>query len=283
MFVDGHDHRGSREHRLPARGNRLLKGFEVPIDMFSLDAATAGLHHAFFGKRHNCRYRQTGCEVACRLNNQGEQSMSMMRTLRLSLLVPLGVVATLATACSSSSSPSAAPPTTTFTLASGEVTCTNITGALTFSPPLTTKGGSAESTVIALTAAGCSTQGSNVPTVTGAAESTTISSATNSCTGLLTSRALTIHIAWTPSTIRPSVLTFSGYGGTSSSSGDVGFALPSHGGTAKVTGSFSGTDHGAGSTATAISSQTGTQLLAACGSSAGLTSIQVSSGTVTLK
>jgi len=207
--------------------------------------------------------------------------MSMTRKVRLSLLVPLGIVAVLATACSSS--PSAAPPTTTLTLANGEVTCTNITGALTFSPPLTTKGGSAESTAITLTASGCTTTGSNVTAVTGATESTTITSATNSCTGLLTSRALTINIGWKPSTIRPSVLTFSGYAGTSSSAGDVGFALPDKGGNAKVTGSFSGADHGSGSTATALSDQTGTQLLAACGSTAGLTSIQVSSGTMTLK
>ncbi len=207
--------------------------------------------------------------------------MSMIRTLRLSLLVPLGLPAILATACSSS--PSAAPPTTTLTLATGEVTCTDITGALTFSPPLTTKGGSAESTAITLTAGRCTTKGSNVTTVTGATESATITSATNSCTGLLTSRALTINIAWNPTTIRPSVLTFSGYAGTSSSAGDVGFALPSSGGDAKVTGSFSGADHGAGSTATALSSQTGTQLLAACASSAGLTSVQVSSGTMTLQ
>ncbi len=209
--------------------------------------------------------------------------MSMMRAVRLSLLVPLGVIATLATACSSSPSPSAAPPTTTLTLATGAVTCTDITGALTFSPPLTTKGGSAESTAIALTASGCTTNGSNVPTVTRGSESATLTSDTNSCTGLLMSRALTVNIAWTPSTIRPSVLTFSGYGGTSGSSGEEGFALPNAGGGAKVTGSFAGADHGAGSTATAVSAQTATQLLAACGSSAGLTSIQVSSGTVTLK
>ena len=124
--------------------------------------------------------------------------MSTMRTLRLSLLVPLGMVAILGAACSSSPSPSAAPPTTTLTLATGEVTCNNITGSLTFSPPLTTKGGSSESTAIVLTAAGCTTKGSNVSTVTGATESATITSATNSCTGLLTSRALTVNIAGPP-------------------------------------------------------------------------------------
>jgi hypothetical protein len=100
---------------------------------------------------------------------------------------------------------------------------------------------------------------------------------------LITSRALTINIAWAPATIRPSVLTFSGYGGTTGTSGGEGFKLPNPGGTAKVTGSFSGSDHGASSTAVTLSDQTTTQLLSACGSPTGLTSIQVTSGTVSLQ
>jgi hypothetical protein len=59
--------------------------------------------------------------------------------------------------------------------------------------------------------------------------------------------------------------------------------LPKSGATAKVTGSFAGSDHGAGTTATAFSGETTTQLLGACESSAGLTSIAVTSGSVTLK
>jgi hypothetical protein len=200
------------------------------------------------------------------------------------LLVALGLVALVATACSSS--PKAAPATTTtttVTTATGGVACTNLTGSLTFSPPLTTKGGSAESTAIALSATGCTTKGSNVANVTGATASATISSTTNSCTSLITSRPLAINITWAPATTHPSVLSFSGYGGTTGSSGGEGFKLPGTGATAKVTGSFAGSDHGATSTATAVSGETATQLLAACGSSAGLTSIQVTSGTVTLQ
>jgi hypothetical protein len=207
--------------------------------------------------------------------------MSILRCMRLSLVLPLGLVATLAS-CSSGSSPSAGPTTTAQTLATGGITCTNITGSLTFTPPLTTKGGSAESTAITLSAAGCTTQGSNVSTVTGASGSATITSTTNSCTGLLNSRALTVTMTWTPSSIRDSVVTFSGYGGVTNTSGGEGFKLPNAGGTAKVTGSFAGSDRGAGSTATTYSDQTGTQLLTACGSSAGLPSLHVSSGALTL-
>jgi len=208
--------------------------------------------------------------------------MSIMRTMRSPLLVSLALVSISAAACSSSSSPNASPATTALTLARGGLSCTTITGSLTFSPPLTTKGVSPESTAIALTATGCTTEGSNVTNVTGGSGSATITSPTNSCTGLLNSRAIKIDLAWTPPTIRQSVLTFSGYAGASSS-GNEGFTLPNAGGTAKVTGSFAGSDHGAGSTAATFSNQTGMQLLTACGSSSGLTSLQVTSGTLILK
>lgn len=206
-----------------------------------------------------------------------------MRSSRSALLLALGLMATVATACGSSSSPSASPPTTTITTATGGVICTTITGSLTFSPPLTTKGTSSESTAITLKAAGCTTKGSNVATVTGGMGSATLTSPTNSCAGLLNSRALTVDMTWAPSTIHGSVVTFSGYTAASSASGGEGFILPAPGGTAKVTGSFSGSDHGAGSTAATYSNQTGTQLLSACGAATGLTSIDVTSGTLSLK
>ncbi len=207
--------------------------------------------------------------------------MSITRKVGVPGLVPLLALTLLAAACSSGSSPS--PTSAPATTATGSVTCHNISGALAFSPPLTTKGTSPESTAITLTAAGCTTKGSNVSRVTKGTGSATLTSSTNSCTGLLTSRALTIDISWTPSTIRPTVLTFSGYGGASGTSGDEGFTLPDAGGTAKVMGSFAGADHGSGSTAATFSGQTATELLASCGSSTGLTSIEVTSGTVVLK
>jgi hypothetical protein len=79
------------------------------------------------------------------------------------------------------------------------------------------------------------------------------------------------------------VITFSGYSVGTGPSGGGEFTLPKAPGTAKVTGSFAGSDHGAGSKAAAVSSQTATELVAACGSSAGLASIPVTSGNVTLK
>jgi hypothetical protein len=208
-----------------------------------------------------------------------------MLTIRRSRwgLVALGLLAVVAAACSSggsSTTTSTSPPPK---VATGTVICSDVTGALTFSPPLTTKGTSPESTAISLSASGCVTKGSNVATVATGAGSATISGTTNSCTNLLNPRALTVDITWSPSTIRPSVLTFSGYAPSTGPSNGEGFILPAPKGTAKVTGSFAGSDQGAASTAATYSGQTATQLLAACGSSAGLPSIQVTSGNLTLK
>ena len=202
----------------------------------------------------------------------------MRHSQRLPFLL-LVLLTLVAAGCSSASTPTAPTAKT----ATGEVMCTHLVGQLTFSPPLKDKGTSAETTAISLQASGCTASGSNVSAVTGSDASGTITSPTNSCTALLTSRTLSIRIIWAPSTIRPSVLTFSGYRAAASGSGGQGFALPNTGGTAKVTGSFSGSDQGAASSAQTYSGQTATQLLAACGSSVGLTSLQVTSGTVTLR
>lgn len=202
--------------------------------------------------------------------------MSVGHAPRLPFLA-LILITVVVAGCSGSS------PTPAAKTATGAITCTHLAGRLTFLPPLRDKGTVTEVTTISLQASGCTTSGSNVPDVTGSVASGTITSPTNSCTGLLTSRALSIHITWAPSTIRASVLTFSGYRGASSVSGGEGFALPNAGGTAKVTGSFSGSDQGAASSAETYSDQTATQLLTACSSSAGLTSLAVTSGTVTLR
>jgi hypothetical protein len=203
--------------------------------------------------------------------------MSVMHRWASVFLIALGLVAMLTAGCSSGS------VLANDTVATGSVTCTNITGTLAFSPPLTMKGNSPESTAITLVASGCTTTRSNVSSVTRGLAATTISSTSNSCSGLLSSRALTIKVAWTPATISQSVLTFSSYSAASSPSGGEGFTLPKLGGTAKVTGSFPGPDHGSGSVAATFSDQTATQLLTACGSSVGLASIRVTSGNVTLK
>lgn len=202
--------------------------------------------------------------------------MVVTREARSVWLLPLAFVALLTAGCGSSSSPATA------TLATGSVTCSNITGGLAFSPPLVTEGDSAESTAISLRASGCTTSGSDVSAVTGGKSATAISSPSNACNRVLTTRSLTLKVTWIPATIRPSLITFSEYGATSSRAGVVGFTFPNPGGTANVTGSFAGSDNGSRSTATVFFNRTAAQLLATCKSS-GLTSIPVTSGRVTLK
>ena len=201
------------------------------------------------------------------------------RTSVLALFLPLVVVVTTAAACGSS--PTSSAPKVV--VATGDVSCTGVTGTVSFAPSLTNTGKSPESASISVTSTGCTTSGSDVH-VTSGAGTATLSDPTNSCTGLVTPRQLTVDITWTPSTVHSSEVTFSGFSvATNGPGGGGGFTLPSASGTAKVSGSFAGSDHGAGSTSAVYSSDTVTKLLAACGSAAGLASIPVTSGSLTLK
>jgi hypothetical protein len=200
--------------------------------------------------------------------------MSVTQGSRAVFLLPLVLSALLFTGCGSSPA--------RVTVATGGVTCADITGALAFSPPLTANGKSTESTRITLAAARCRTSGSDVAGVTSGHVTSTISSMSNACNRVLTLRSLTIRATWTPATIGPSVITFSEYNLSSSPSGAGGFTFPNPGGTAEVTGSFAGSDGGARSTAAVFFDRTVTQLLAAC-RSRGLAAIPVTSGRVTLQ
>jgi hypothetical protein len=196
------------------------------------------------------------------------------------VLAPLLVVTVVGAACSST--PASTAPTVV--VARGSVQCSTVTGSVDFAPPLTTKGTSAETTTISVTSSDCAVTGSNVNAVKSGVGTATISSPTNSCAGLLTPRPLSVDVTWDPSLVHTSVVMFSGYTvDTNGPGGGGGFTLPDTGGTAKVTGSFAGSDKGAGSTAATYSSMTTNQLLAACGSSTGLASIPVTSGTISLK
>jgi hypothetical protein len=220
----------------------------------------------------------------------------------LALALPLALV-TILSACSSSSSNSSSQaatttsPTTTTTLAgqaatpttlaggtvaTGSITCTNVTGTVTFNPPLTNSGTSPETTSIALNASGCTTTGSNVSVVQSGTATTTIQSTTNGCTSLLSSKPLAVAITWAPRTTHASVVSFSGYAIVNDAANHIGFGLPASGGTATVAGSFAGSDNGAASKSTTYSGLTTTQLLAACASASGVPSLALVSGSVTL-
>jgi len=187
--------------------------------------------------------------------------------------VALGLFAIMVTGCSSSASSSG--------VATGGVSCSQITGTVSFAPPLATSGKAAETTTVTLRASKCNTSDSDVSVVSGAATAT-INRATNACASLLTSKAITATVTWKPTSIRPTVVRFSGFSVTADKAGDAGFALPGPGHSVDVTGSFAGADHGARSQAVVFSSQPATQPLAACAQASGLSTIVVASGALTL-
>lgn len=219
----------------------------------------------------------------------------------LTFVVPLALVVVLS-GCSSktstsgtsttrastttTSTTSAAGGVTPITLAggvvsTGSVTCTNVTGTITFSPPLSNTGTSPETTRLSLTATGCTTAGSSGTQVTSGTATATIQSPTNGCISLLTSKPVAVAVTWSPSSIHASVASFSGYAIVSDAAQHIGFGLPNAKGSVSVAGSFAGTDNGAKSTASTYSNITTVQLLTACGTTAGVPTLAIARGTVT--
>lgn len=167
-------------------------------------------------------------------------------------------------------------------VATGSITCTKVTGTITFTPPITGNGSSAESTDISLTVDGCTTTGSNVAQVTGGTATATIKTASSNCSNLLNPQPVSVAVSWSPGSVHASQASFSSDGIVSDSAGHLGFGLPGSGGTATVTGSFAGSDNGAKSSATTYSTLTAAELQSACASPAGVASLTVASGSVTL-
>lgn len=146
----------------------------------------------------------------------------------------------------------------------GTYSCTKLTGKLTFTPALTLAGGKAETIKVSTTAAGC-TGGKPVPAkVVGTA---TIKLASNSCTGLQAATPIMLNQAYTP------LVTAGVFKGTAK--GTLATAV-----TFSLTGKMSGSYVSALATAKATLTQTGPQVLAACGGS-GLGSVTIAKGTVT--
>ncbi|HXX89287.1 MAG TPA: hypothetical protein VEI83_03570 [Acidimicrobiales bacterium] len=168
-------------------------------------------------------------------------------------------------------------------MATGGVSCTNLTGTVTFSPPLAKGGTSPETYRFSLTATGCTTTGSDVAQVVSGTAVTTVEVPTNGCASVLgRGPGKGTVITWTPSSIAPTTVSFSGSATGPNSAGDLGFAVPGPGGTATVTGSFAGADNGAHSTASAYTSFPESELRATCQGPGGLSSVTMTSGSVDL-
>lgn len=200
-----------------------------------------------------------------------------------SLAVPIGLIAALplAVGLPTGSASAANPP------APGTITCTQITGKITFTPPLTLAGNAnSEVTKTTTTSTHCTVSTGTAPTK-GVTHSTITKTSTNntanSCTGLATSVPVTEHVVWTHTPlIANTTVKFSGLmQATEPVSGDAGFTLPNTGGTASVTGSYPGTDHGKTSTATVYTNKTASQIATACAT--GVASLTIDAGSATLK
>jgi len=105
----------------------------------------------------------------------------------------------------------------------------------------------------------------------------------NSCGRFLGLPApVAVAVAWSPNSVHASVASFSDYIFLVDPTGHAGFGFPGTGGTANVTGSFGGTDGGKSSTVSFLSSLTNKQFLAQCATTAGVSSMSIVIGTLTL-
>jgi hypothetical protein len=87
-----------------------------------------------------------------------------------------------------------------------------------------------------------------------------------------------VNVHWTPSTVDPTTVSFTGYAPSTAAGQGSGFVFPNPGGKASVQGSFPGSNGGANSIAYAFTTAGESQLLGSCQSPAGLSSLVISSG-----
>jgi hypothetical protein len=201
---------------------------------------------------------------------------------RISLLCVV-ITVPLVMSVSAQAAPFTPAVATTFT---GSVTCATLTGHLLFSPPLTTRGGSAETAKLLVDAHGCTgatSQGGLTLSYGRMTETFTYGS--NACQDLLSLPASTADIAWVDTTgktkaIAPTDISYSGGVLTANGTGQAVFTWPGSGGTATATGSFANSDRGVSTNATVTFKQTIKLIAAVCASTGGLHSLSVASGSV---
>lgn len=161
----------------------------------------------------------------------------------------------------------------------GTVTCSQVTGRVSFEPPLVEGGTASEAATLALTIKGCVAAGGGTsPTVAhGAGE---LPMASNTCTNLAsrTKAGLDIVISWRPTTDGSTTLSFPGFTPTTGSS----LGLHMGGRHTRVTGSYAGSDRGATSTAAMTFGSSPADVTSACASSTGLKRLKIQAGVLTL-
>jgi hypothetical protein len=185
------------------------------------------------------------------------------------LLVPLALVTAIG-------------PTTAWaksTVQPGTVTCKSVTGYVKFSPGLTAAGGKSVKVTSSTTYSSCTATGGGISPTKGTEKSTSTASS-NGCTAVLEAAPTTetFTTKWSPSNIASSTTIFPA-SAIKSSESPVSLT---YGGTGTTgTGSYTGTDGGAKTTATVVFTQTVASITSACTTKAGLKELTIASGSAT--
>jgi hypothetical protein len=177
---------------------------------------------------------------------------------------------------------------TTVNVANDSVTCADVSGTVTFSPPLTLSGTTDHSQTTTVTASlkKCTVTGANPAKITKATVSGTIvdPSTTGSCTGL--AGASTVSGSLTTTWSSKDILT-PGDTSTTTFNQDVGstytkgknsyglFEIPGAGGIIGVSGDFTGSNGGATSSIEAQTKDTDAEIATQCEAPGGLSSLTI--------
>ena len=168
-------------------------------------------------------------------------------------------------------------------VATGSVTCSKVSGSITYHPAEHHVSTEPVRIVFVFHASQCKTKNSNVKNVTGGSLSEVVVNPTNACASGISSHPVHATGTWTARNmkIHSTTGTYSGFDFVFAANGDVGVVIPNTGGSARITGSFAGTNHGATSTVVGYINLTATQVRAQCLSPQGLSSVKITSGRVT--
>ena len=213
-----------------------------------------------------------------------------------SVVLPTVILALLCAPLVLSAPPTGASPTK-LTVATGSITCRQLTGTITYTPPLHSKVKQMDTRVISLHASDCTTHKSTVADVSSGSVTFTAHYAANGCSGG-DALALNGTETWQPSSVAPSILRMGGFarranGGAkglvyaSTPGRQQVIVIPQEGKTVSVKGSFAGKAsyaiqenlHGS---IVAYSDLITGQPDAACKSRAGLSVTNIVSGVETL-
>jgi len=168
------------------------------------------------------------------------------------------------------------------------ITCNTMVGIASSKPPLLI-GGTAPTTMKVRTfLSGCAVTGPGSVSILSGKISGNVTATSNECITLYQPLAGTLTIKWKASEATPIVpksttmeikdVTFSGYQAPWGTSYGL-FSL----GVSSVTGAFTGGDNGATSSNVAVTSQDLGEIISQCGSPAGLKTLNVGLGTITLQ